>query len=91
MNELFDKEVNAQKEFEKNFQGSRKLLQAHETVCDENKRNQRNKKKRRTRKNVINGRKHFIGCLQKTGESDWDKLRTNDSGHSEGTICFVNG
>ena len=26
MSELFDKEVNAQKEFEKNFQGSRKLM-----------------------------------------------------------------
>ena len=30
MSELFDKEVNAQKEFEKNFGGSRKLPHAHE-------------------------------------------------------------
>ena len=37
MSELFDKEVNAQKEsLIKNFRGSRKLLQAHEKVCDEN-------------------------------------------------------
>ena len=36
MNELFDKQVNAQKE--KNFRGSRKLPQAHEKVCDENER-----------------------------------------------------
>ena len=36
MSELFDKEVNAQKEFEKNFRGSRKLPHAHEKVCDEN-------------------------------------------------------
>ena len=37
MSELFNKEVNAQKEdLKKYFQGSRKLLQAHEKVCDEN-------------------------------------------------------
>ena len=34
MSELFDKQVNAQEE--KNFQGLRKLLQAHEKVHDEN-------------------------------------------------------
>ena len=34
MSELFDKQVNAQKE--KNFRGLRKLPQAHEKVCDEN-------------------------------------------------------
>ena len=47
MSELFDKEVNAQKEsLKKNFRGSRKLPHAHEKVCDENERNkQRNKKK----------------------------------------------
>ena len=37
MSELFDKEVNAQKEnLKKYFWGSRKLPQAHEKVCDEN-------------------------------------------------------
>ena len=37
MSELFDKEVNAQKEsLKKYFRGSRKLPQAHEKVCDEN-------------------------------------------------------
>ena len=34
MSELLDKQVNVQKE--KIFQGSRKLPQAHEKVCDEN-------------------------------------------------------
>ena len=49
MNELFDKEVNAQKEsLKKYFRGSRKLPHAHEKGCDENERNkQRNKKKKR--------------------------------------------
>ena len=37
MSELFDKEVNAQKESLKTFRGSRKLPQAHEKVCDDNK------------------------------------------------------
>ena len=42
MSELFDKEVNAQKEsLKKNFRGSRKLPHAHEKVCDENERNKK--------------------------------------------------
>ena len=45
MNELLDKQVNAHKEsLRKYFWGSRKLLQTHEKVCDENER----KKKRCT-------------------------------------------
>ena len=48
MSELFDKEVNAQKEsLKKYFRGSRKLPQAHEKVCDENEtKKQRNKEKK---------------------------------------------
>ena len=65
MSELFDKEVNAQKEsLKKNFRGSRRLPHAHEKVCDENERNkQRNKKKRHACKNVFDGRRAFIGRL----------------------------
>ena len=48
MSELFDKEVNAQKEsLKKNFRGSRKLPHAHEKVCDENERNKQIRKKKR--------------------------------------------
>ena len=36
MSELFEKQVNAQKE--KSFRGSHKLPQAHKKVCDENER-----------------------------------------------------
>ena len=37
MSELFDKQINVQKEsLSKNFQGSCKLPQAHKKVCDEN-------------------------------------------------------
>ena len=40
MSELLDKQVHAQKE--KNFWGSRKLLQAQEKVCDEMKQEKNN-------------------------------------------------
>ena len=43
MSELFDKEVNAQKEsLKKYFRGSRKLPQAHEKVCNENETKKKN-------------------------------------------------
>ena len=45
--------------------------------------------KRHTHKNIIDGRKRFIGCIQKTGENDLDKLRVNDSGHNEGHILSI--
>ena len=42
MSELFDNEMNAQKEsLKKKFQGSRKLPHAHEKGCDENERNKK--------------------------------------------------
>ena len=93
MSELFDKQVNAQKEsLKKTSQGSRKLPYAHEKVCDENETNkQTNKKKQRERKNIFGERKPFIRCTQRTGENDLHNLRVNDSGHNEGTICLVNG
>ena len=48
MSELFDKEVNAQKEsLKKYFRGSRKLPQAHEKVCDENETKKQTKKQRK--------------------------------------------
>ena len=48
MSELFDKEVNAQKEsLKKYFRGSRKLPQAHEKVCDENETKKQRKKQRK--------------------------------------------
>ena len=47
MNELFDIQVNAQKE--KGIRGSRKLPQAHEKVCDENER--KKERNKQTKKN----------------------------------------
>ena len=48
MSELVDKQVNVQKESLKKTSGVHaKLPQAHENVCDENKRNKQTKKKKR--------------------------------------------
>ena len=92
MSELFDKEVNTQKKsLNKNFRGSYKLPHAHEKVCDENERTKKQEKECCARKNVFGGRKPFIRRTQRTGENDLNKLRVNDSGHNEGTICLVNG
>ena len=91
MSELFDKEVNAQKESLKKLPG---FTQAPALVCDENERNKQTKKqekKRRTCKNVFGGRKLFIRRMQRTGENNLNMLRVNNSGHIEGTICLVNG
>ena len=52
MSELFDKEVNAQKEFEKTSQGSRKLPYAHEKVCDENETNKQTNKQEKNNAHV---------------------------------------
>ena len=70
MSELFDKEVNAQKEKSSEVHASSR--KPTKKVCDENEtKKQRNKKKkRRARKNVINGGEHFIECLRKTGGND---------------------
>ena len=70
MGELFDKEVNAQKESLKKLQGFTQAPRASpRKVCDENERNKQTKKQR-ARKIVIDGRKHYRGRLQKTGEKD---------------------
>ena len=67
MSELFDKEVNAQKEKTSGVHASSR--KPTKKVCDENE-TKKQEKKRHARKNVIDGREHFIECLQKTGEND---------------------
>ena len=82
MSELFDKQVNEQKE--KNFWGSRKLPQTHKKGCDENERNKETNKKKRHTWLLMEG--SIIGRIRKTGENNL--LRVNNSGHNEGTICL---
>ena len=42
-------------------------------------------RKKRTHKNVIDGRKPFIKPVQKTGENDLHNLRVNDYACNEGS------
>ena len=84
MSELLDKQMNAQKE--KNFWGSSKLPQANKSV----KNDVCVKMLLKEGLNVIEGRKPFIMPIQNTGENDLHKLRGNDYGYNEGTICLVN-
>ena len=56
---------------EKIFRGSRKLPQAHEKVCNEN--------KGRKKQNVFNGRKWFISHMRGTGEMHRYEALVNDS------------
>ena len=51
-------------------------------VCDE-----KRKKKQLPRK-IFYGRKDFLWLYQKSGETDFDELRVNNT---KGTICLVNG
>ena len=63
MSELFDKQVNVQKEsLNKHFRDLRKLLQAHEKVCDENE--TKKERKNDTGKNVFDIRKLFLRHIQ---------------------------
>ena len=93
MSELFDKEVNAQKESLKKTSGvhTSSRMPTKKCVMKMKQTNKETRKKRRARKNVFGGRKPFIRRTQRTRENDLHKLRINDSGHNEGTICLVNG
>ena len=55
-------------------------------VCDENER-----KKQRPRKNFFDDRKDFVWLLPKLDVTDVDELQVNNSSHTKGTICLVNG
>ena len=65
------------RDFEKYFWGSRKLLQPHEIVCDENEKNKQ-RKKRWMHKNIIDGRRAFIGYVCKTHALNINGLQVND-------------
>ena len=78
MSELFDKEVNVQKEsLKENFRGSRKLLHAHEKGCDENERNKQIRKKNDRRL------KYFCGeeGVYKARAENWCHGYQMTSGH----------
>ena len=67
------------------FQGSCKLPQAHEKVCDKMK--QTNKDKNDTCKNVFDGRRAFIGSVWITCAMDINEPQVNDCQCYGDTIC----
>ena len=67
MSELFDKEMNAQKESLKNFWGSHKLPQAHKMCAMKMKERKNNGC---LKYNIFDGRKEFIRRMQKTCDMD---------------------
>ena len=71
------------------LQGSCKLPQAHEKVCNENER-KIVEEKRCTHKDVFNGSEEFIRHLWKGHVMDINEPQVNDSSYNEGNICFVN-
>ena len=82
MSELFDKEVNAQKESLKKTSRVHASSRMPTKKCAMKMKQRRSK--RRTCKNVFGGRKLLIRRTQRTGENDLNKLPVNDSGHNEG-------
>ena len=59
-------------------------------MCNENE-TKKQRKKRRARKDIIDGSRPFIRYAQKTRAMDINQLHINDYRHNEGTICLVNG
>ena len=84
MSELFDKQVNAQKE--KTFGAYASSRKPTKKVCDENE----SRKKRQAPKIFFDGRKEFIRRVWKTGVMDFKRLQVTDSPYIEGTIYFIN-
>ena len=87
MSELLDKQVNAQKEKTSGVHTSSR--KPTKKVCDENERNKEEKNDARY-KNIIDGRRAFIGYLWKTHAMDINQLQVDDCWYNEGTICLVN-
>ena len=92
MSELFDKEVNGQKEILKKTSGvhASSHMPTKKCAMKMKETNKETRKKRHARKNVFGGRKPFIRRTQRTGENYLNMFRVNDCGHIEGTICLVN-
>ena len=49
------------------------------------------RKKRQPRKNFFDDRKDIVWLLQKLDVTNVDELQVNNSSHTKGTICLVNG
>ena len=94
MSELLDKKVYVLNEcFKYKFWDSRGGHASPQKVCNENKRMKRREKKERRQphKKFFDDRKDFVWLLQKLDVANVDELQVNNSSHTKGTICLVNG
>ena len=92
MSELLDKQVYVLNEcFKKKFWDSHGGHASPRKVCDENKRKKVERKIRQPRKIFFDHRKDFVWLLLKLDVTDVDELQDNNSSHTKGTICLVNG
>ena len=61
------------------------VTQAHEKCA------KKRERKRQPRKNFFDDRKDFVWLLLKLDITHVDELQDNNSSHTKGTICLVNG
>ena len=88
MNELFDKEMNAQKESLKKTSGVHTSFRKPTKKCAMKMKESR--KKRQVPKIFFDGRKEFVRRMRKTGAMDIKQLQVTNSSYIESTICLVN-
>ena len=67
------------------------VTQAHEKCVMKMKERNKERKKRRLRKKFFDDRKDFVWPLPKLVVTNVDELQVNNSSHTKGTICLVNG
>ena len=72
---IFDKQINAQREFDKKFPAFTQAPASSQKVCNENE--SRRKNDRCLKRS--DGRKEFIRCVQKTHVMDIKQLQVNNS------------
>ena len=76
MSELFNKQVNAQKEFDKIFPGFTQAAASPRKKCAmKMKETNKQTRKNDTCKNAIDGKKPFIMSIPKTGNNNLHELR----------------
>ena len=65
------------------------VTQAHKKCAMKIK--ERKKKTATAHKNFFDDRKDFVWLYQKSDMTDFNELQVNNSSHTKGTICLVNG
>ena len=67
------------------------VMQAHEKCAMKMKERNKERKKRQPHKNFFDDRKDFVWLLLELDITNVDELQDNNSSHTKGAICLVNG